>query len=328
MRVFFSWQSDVKYNKTIIGTALEGAIGQLCKDYHQHGIKIYSDDATRNIPGAPDIYNEILQKINESEIFIADVTPIVPNKKIANSNVMFELGYAISILGQYRVILLFNKKNGNIDDNLPFDIAKKRITLFSADDINNKSDVGSLQKTLYEAIKSIVDKNPPKNINLNNDVKRDRDIASIKWIFAQAFPLKIWDSFFDQYPSAHCSEDILLFWETFTGMYNSSYWYFYDDLLRKQFEIFASNIDYVFENASKLIHSNYKGFLIPSHDWSSDDDKLFYDTVNRCTMGCRAYKKIIEHIRKTYIDIDLDDLSAKAISQHMQIKEQIKRRMK
>ena len=105
----------------------------------------------------PEIINAILNKIDNSLIFIADITPIIrkENDLIPNPNVMFELGYAISSLSQSRVILLLNKKYGECE-NLPFDIQHKRITIYNySEGEDKKNKQNELVSTIKNAISMI-----------------------------------------------------------------------------------------------------------------------------------------------------------------------------
>ena len=92
--IFFSWQSDVKENKNIIRKGIKDACQKLKQT---NGYEINIDEATRDIPGAPKIEDSIKDKISSCDIFIADITPITQynGKQYPNSNVIFELGYAM-----------------------------------------------------------------------------------------------------------------------------------------------------------------------------------------------------------------------------------------
>lgn len=94
--VFYSWQSDTesKYNRNFIEDALEKSVKSVNKAIAD-GPLLSVDKDTRGVPGSPDIVTTILQKIDRSVCFLADVTPIgrVGGKLIPNPNVMFELKF-------------------------------------------------------------------------------------------------------------------------------------------------------------------------------------------------------------------------------------------
>lgn len=109
--IFYSWQcdSDKKFNRNFIENCLSNAINRINKviDY-----TLILDKNTIGESGSPDIVNVILNKIDMAIGFVADITPIVclKEKYLSNSNVMLELGYALSSLSDERVILICNTK--------------------------------------------------------------------------------------------------------------------------------------------------------------------------------------------------------------------------
>ena len=104
-----------------------------------------------------------MKKINKSQIFIADVSIInyksEHDKKTPNPNVLFELGYAIALLGEKNTICVFNSESGNIQD-LPFDIRGLRIQPYK---ISNPSQLIKNFRTQFSSIL----KNLDQTTNLN-----------------------------------------------------------------------------------------------------------------------------------------------------------------
>ena len=136
-RLFFSWQNDKVEVKTIISSALNKVVSKLAKE--QIGLII--DQDTRERVGVQNIALEVLNKIKNCDIFVADLTPITVYKPkesnklpklMPNSNVMFELGYALHAKGESRVIALasLNKSENEFIEFLPFDINHFTITPF------------------------------------------------------------------------------------------------------------------------------------------------------------------------------------------------------
>lgn len=137
MKIFYSWQSDLenKHNRGFIKEALEQAISDLNANLEvsEPDRKIELDHDTKNVPGTPDLAGTIFEKISSSTVFIADISFVAERKdnnkkvlrKVANPNVLIELGYALSALGSDRVICIFNTASGSVDD-LPFDLKHKR----------------------------------------------------------------------------------------------------------------------------------------------------------------------------------------------------------
>lgn len=177
--IFYSWQSDLpnKTNRGFIQIALEKAVASISAD-DSFDIQPVIERDTEGVPGSPDIATTIFKKISSANIFVADVSIIIKKqgnfKATPNPNVLIELGFAIKALGFERIILIFNKSFGNIDD-LPFDLKTRRLTLYEASDaVADKSiERKELQKKLEEAIRSAItyDNNVPKennNLDLRN----------------------------------------------------------------------------------------------------------------------------------------------------------------
>ena len=99
-RLFFSWQNDRKDTKAIIISALK----KVEERFKAEGVELFLDQDTRKRVGKRNIDAEVLQKIRDCDIFLADLTPVVtycpPKEKhdlpkhMPNSNVMYEYGYA------------------------------------------------------------------------------------------------------------------------------------------------------------------------------------------------------------------------------------------
>jgi hypothetical protein len=130
-KVFYSWQSDLpnSTNRIFIGKALSTACEQVSKNPDiEYSPRL--DQDTQGVSGSPAIPATIMEKIDECQVFVADVSLSFngPKDKVApNPNVMFELGYAVARLGWDRIILVMNLENGPID-SLPFDLEKRRVT--------------------------------------------------------------------------------------------------------------------------------------------------------------------------------------------------------
>lgn len=158
--IFYSWQcdSDKKFNRNCIENCLSNAINRINKviDY-----TLILDKNTIGESGSPDIVNVILNKIDMAIGFVADITPIVclKEKYLSNSNVMLELGYALSSLSDERVILICNTSKCRLND-LPFDLGLKRIVSYEYDEESDankaKNQKEKLENTLYEAIQAII----------------------------------------------------------------------------------------------------------------------------------------------------------------------------
>ncbi len=133
--IFYSWQSDTKsfVSRNLIETAIERAIKALSKD-ESIIVDAVLDRDTAGLPGSPDISDAIFEKIAFADVFVADVSIINARSKVRrtpNPNVLIELGYAISILGWDRIILVVNSYFG-LPEELPFDLRGRRIISYKA----------------------------------------------------------------------------------------------------------------------------------------------------------------------------------------------------
>jgi len=142
MKVFWSWQSDTpgKTGRFLVRDVLREAINELkqAPDIDEPTAReIQLDQDIQDTTGSPDLARTILDKIDNSDVVIADVTLVgklpdstdadgktVPGKKVINSNVAIELGYAFSRLTDKNVLMVFNGHYGRHED-LPFDLRHK-----------------------------------------------------------------------------------------------------------------------------------------------------------------------------------------------------------
>lgn len=128
--IFVSWQSDIPQVREMLIRCIND---QVKKQSTKYDVKVSVDQATRDLPGSPKIEDSIFEKIRNSDIFIADITPIATfaKKRLPNPNVSIELGFAIKTLGWKRIILVAYNDSSWDTTNLPFDINHHRIGLFN-----------------------------------------------------------------------------------------------------------------------------------------------------------------------------------------------------
>lgn len=129
--VFYSWQSDLPNgtNRSFIETCLNKAIKDL--RVAQPRLDPCLDRDTTNVPGSPDIAATILDKIDNCDIFVCDISIVQAGKRpMPNPNVVFELGYAVKRLGWDRVICIANEHLGAVE-SLPFDVRQRRVKCYT-----------------------------------------------------------------------------------------------------------------------------------------------------------------------------------------------------
>ena len=149
--IFYSCQSDLpnNTNRGFIESCVKTALIQLNMS-DEFDLAVTLDRDTKDELGTPDIANTIFSKIENSKVFIADVSIINSKsneRKTPNPNVLIELGYAAKVLGWEKIIGVFNIDYGSFDD-LPFDIKFRRPLVYSL----NGKDKLEVKKYLAKAI--------------------------------------------------------------------------------------------------------------------------------------------------------------------------------
>lgn len=112
MKIFWSWQSDTPKNigRFLVRDALNDAVEKLKQGEKVEDAPrdIHLDHDIKNVLGSPDLVRTILDKIEKSEVVVADVTIVgktAGDKSLINSNVAIELGYAWHVCTDARVLL-------------------------------------------------------------------------------------------------------------------------------------------------------------------------------------------------------------------------------
>jgi len=199
--VFYSWQSDLPNptNRGFIEKALENAAKSIRND-DSIEVKPVIDRDTEGVPGSPDIVNTIFSKIEQSQVFVCDVSIISKCEEprlTPNPNVLIELGYAIKALGWDRIILVQNINYGAIE-NLPFDLKKRRVVSYcvqsdskpEAKEGQRKQLVSKLERAI-RAILSSVEASSSEETTL-----RERCISLIRRDDKQGWRSLIEDNFY------------------------------------------------------------------------------------------------------------------------------------
>ena len=154
--IFYSWQSDLPETRNVIRGALDRAVRNLSPDLEE-AIRI--DQDTDGVVGWPDIAATILSKIEQCEVFVADLTPIngptSDFRLTPNPNVLLELGYALATgLGRLRIICVVNSAylaDGDLKE-LPFDVRGSRPMVFSLADPDKRGSIkGQVDPVRIEA---------------------------------------------------------------------------------------------------------------------------------------------------------------------------------
>jgi hypothetical protein len=132
--IFYSWQSDSprETNRDFIRAAIDIATGLLSAD----ATVVDSprvEAGMEGVSGTPEVATILFERIKKSAIFIADMTLVGTvgqnqKKKVPNSNVLLEMGYAAGTIGWSRVICVMNEHFGK-REKLPFDVRNRRFPI-------------------------------------------------------------------------------------------------------------------------------------------------------------------------------------------------------
>ena len=158
--IFYSWQSDLDSDSTI--NFIENVIGIVIKELKKEGELRVEPVLDRDISGetgSPDITRAIFDKVKNSCIFIGDVSiikKIRSEKKVKstpNPNVLIELGYALGVIGEEKVILVMNEHFGKVG-TLPFDLSHRHVKTFTLTPNASKEDIEEAETVLKRKLKS------------------------------------------------------------------------------------------------------------------------------------------------------------------------------
>ena len=128
-------------------------------------LALHIDHDRQGVSGSPDLARVILDKIEQSAVFVADVTltGIVstekdpsPVKKFINSNVAIELGYALHALTDRALLMVMNEYYGE-RSALPFDLQTKagHIIYALSPDADKKQIKAASQKLTSEFVAAL-----------------------------------------------------------------------------------------------------------------------------------------------------------------------------
>lgn len=164
-KIFFSWQSDLSNNKTT--RFIDECLTEV-ESILQNIVSIKPDRATEGLTGSPDITESIFSKIDDADLFIADLSIVnkfivqdedentEENRKFTpNPNVLLETGYAARALSWDRVICLFNQQYGNPND-FPFDIDHRRMTPYQFKQSTREDEKKRIVKIIADTVLQLI----------------------------------------------------------------------------------------------------------------------------------------------------------------------------
>lgn len=330
--VFYSWESDLpaKNNKIAIRSAITQAFTTIDEEKEDPEFRLILDEATNREPGSPNIPLTILNKISVADIFIADISIINPlalasDRKTPNPNVIFELGYAVALLGWERIILIFNSKFGNFKDDAPFDIDRQRAMFYSLDeDTENKKSVKStLSSNIKLAISTIIAANPlrpsEKNKLSPSEEKRRRDITNLNWILGSIHFPTIMEQIEDG-PKI-LNHRCFYFWEHFQSIFTTPLFHLYDTRaleLLKELHLDWNVALSAGEPYYHMTQDDRSVFFNPGDMPLSEHQQKAWQTTETALLNLgETSKQLIQHIQDNYLEIDLSTLGKSAWSRYV-----------
>lgn len=297
-----------------------------------YGKSIHVDEATRDVPGSPNIPEEIRKKILAADIFVADVSIVEkrsqqPGEGMPNSNVVFELGFAAAALGWERIVLLLNEAYGPVK-SLPFDFDRHRATPYTlSESAGTKAD---LTAKLATALSLIIKKDPKRPSADKFDVReaeRQRDITNLRWLLGSLHWPTI-DHYIRSGPDyiTHQSED---FQEEAEAIVASPLFHIYDPAVREKIGAFFAH----WFNSGRYDH--YTPSMQPhlyKFTWSKsfkeqERERRHWDymSAERLKMHA-AMRDLLQAIRETYPEMEIQEESEAAGKRYdEQVEEERKR---
>lgn len=318
---FYAWQSDLPdtTNRGAIRRSLRKAATKLEEKYPKRNLHIEIDEATRGEAGSPNIPLTILKKIESSDAFVCDVTPIsridkTSAKATPNPNVIFELGYAVAHLGWSRVIMLFNESFGKFPDELPFDLDRHRASRYEVKTpkAGEKADCSGLDNLVVAALDSVIQNDPPrpsagKAVDPEK-IRRQRDIKTLRRVL-ETIHWPTVQMHVEDAPHLIRSQ-VFYFWEDFESVVRSPLFHLHDQtvekLILKIHQLWGQTLSfdqhYIAGRSGNYIFHN------PGDMPLNKDQRQAWDAIVEALRDLHeTVGKLLGKIRKRYVEIDLDD---------------------
>jgi hypothetical protein len=145
--IFFSWQVDTepREGRNLIERALERAASRIAADTTvEEAVREFTVDRdTKGVAGSPAIVDTIFRKIDNSAVFVPDLTFIgkrPDGRPTPNPNVLIEYGWALKSVTNARIVPVMNTAFGQpTAETMPFDMRHLRnpITYHCPDNLDD-----------------------------------------------------------------------------------------------------------------------------------------------------------------------------------------------
>lgn len=327
--VFYAWQSDSpqRSNRFFIREALKKALRRISKS-GEDAPPLEYDDATRGTAGSVMIVDSILNKIDTCDVFVGDVSVIRPAeqgaRRVPNPNVMFEAGWAAARLGWNRVVLIFNKASGTVENDVPFDLRGRLILQYELVDgaADTKKVEESLVGALVASIQAALDSPRPvrrrsglrgvRTISAEQRHQRDRETLyrllgrlDTRWV--------------DAYLENLCEERILgdadVHFLIFSGVVAEASFRLFDrrtEAAIRDFDAAWNRLHEATRYGDAIVGANYARFRPESYGRDSEVLRMRGEFRDATEAMYRAYRAMIARIHATYPEFDLRESDTRA----------------
>jgi hypothetical protein len=344
-KVFYSWQSDLPEaaNLKLIRNALSQAANVINAD-HGLNLHVMIDEATREVPGSPNIADSIFTKIRESDVFVCDLSKVaeMPNeagavRKYCNPNAALELGYAVRVLGWNRIIIVFNEGYGVVPDDLPFDARGHRTSTYRCKaELDEKgkpsatcqsqisNSTGILRTTFVDALKLIANDAPKRpqelEVKAPEVIQRERDIEQLKDVFYW-INVNMLDRFITGVLNARLRIIGLEFCDFLGARINSAGFHLYDVTLQRLIVDFYQAWKQCGNHANSMDANNDTTelrFRLPMDTFVSREQEKQYNELKDCAIPLRqAFDALLNYVRSNYLKIDLAVCGMQAVERYL-----------
>jgi hypothetical protein len=337
--VFYAWQDDLPHatNRTAIMKCLRTAASELEKRYHHKNLHIIIDEATRGEPGAPNIPNTVREKIEASDVFVCDVTPVSELdvkdvNHLPNPNVVFELGFAVAHLGWKRIIMLFNKTFGEFPKDLPFDFDRHRASPYKIVQPKNGpvSDDSALTKLITVAVEVVINSDPPRPSEMiaidPKTLRRQRDLKMLRLLLETVH----WPSLQDHMEEGPkvIRAKVFYFWEEFNSIFTSPIFHLNDGSLVSKFKkvhrLWELSLSFDPYYMPAVGQSGDVFFGNPGgQGWSREQHQAWRDIEVALKELYKVVVGLLKTIRKNYVEIDLEEINSVAWNKYIEHEDSI-----
>jgi hypothetical protein len=339
--IFYSWQTDLpnSTNRQAIRSGLLDASVKIEEQFSESQVII--DEATRDESGSPDISSSILSKINKCDIFVCDISIVNSNsaleiRRTPNPNVLFELGYAVAVIGWSRILLMYNQEYGNIETDIPFDIRKHRVTTYklSESDKNKREIKAKLCQTLRDAISSVIEKNPIKQSSLDHDspekIHKARDIKTLEGLLSQVHFTTIDEMYFSLPQTVHSK--FIYFWEVLNSIVSNSLFHLYDEEVNEIINSIHAEWGKCMSHGEYYHSDGLSEKLTFRHDDAMRPDEKkerVYDEIEYARVELRSLlRSLYKIIRTRFLEINVENLDTKAWVDYLNHKKRMASKIK